>query len=210
MFAPASWLAQWVAQASGGRVLLAEAQGTVWQGDAVAVLTGGRGSRDAQALPGRLGWQLRTQGLALHLVLTQDCCLPAPLTLQVKPGWKRVSVELLGAAAVGAPVGRWPAAWLAGLGAPWNTLQLNGELALHTQGLHAQWATGRWQFEGAAQIVLQDVSSRVSTLDHLGTYRLSLVARGPDHLGLDLRTEEGALRLSGTGTLGSGHFQFRG
>ena len=62
-FAPASWLAQGVAQATSGRLVLAGAEGTVWSGDAVAVLTGGPGSRDARALPGRLGWRLRTQGL---------------------------------------------------------------------------------------------------------------------------------------------------
>ena len=51
-FAPAAWLARWVAAVSGERVLLADARGTVWAGSAVAVLTGGPGSRDASALPG--------------------------------------------------------------------------------------------------------------------------------------------------------------
>ena len=53
-FAPAAWLAGSVASATGQRVLLADARGTVWNGSAVAVLTGGEGSRDASSLPGRL------------------------------------------------------------------------------------------------------------------------------------------------------------
>ena len=53
-FAPASWLASALSAASGQRLLLADARGTVWQGSAVMVLTGGEGSHDASALPGRL------------------------------------------------------------------------------------------------------------------------------------------------------------
>ena len=58
-FAPATWLASAVASASGQRLQLAEARGTVWSGSAVVVLTGGPGSRVAAALPGRLDWQHR-------------------------------------------------------------------------------------------------------------------------------------------------------
>jgi general secretion pathway protein N len=210
LFAPASWLADAVAQSSGGRVLLAEAEGTIWTGNAVAVLTGGPGSRDARALPGRLGWQFRTQGLGLKLSLTQDCCLPTPLTLLVKPGWKRVSAELVSTAPAGATVGQWPASWLSGLGAPWNTLQLSGSLKLQTQGLRVEWAQGRTQVAGSAQIVLQDAASRVTTLDHLGTYRLSLVGQAQGQVGIDLHTDEGALQLSGAGQMGPTGLQFRG
>lgn len=210
LFAPASWLAQAVDRASGGRMLLAEAEGTVWTGSAVAVLTGGPGSRDARALPGRLGWQLRTQGLGLRLTFTQDCCLPAPMTLDLKPGWKRVGIQLGSAAPRGAPVGQWPAAWLSGLGAPWNTLQLNGQLQLHAQGLRMEWVQGRLLVDGAAQIVLRDVASRVTTLDHLGTYRLSLLGQAQSQVAVDLRTEEGALQLQGAGQLGPTGLRFRG
>lgn len=222
MFAPASWLADTVTARTGGRLVLAEAQGTVWSGDAVAVLTGGPGSRDARALPGRLGWHLRPQGLGLRLVITQDCCLPEPVALIVRPGWGRVQAELVNdrqaqaAAAAGASGGvdagvnaQWPAGWLSGLGAPWNTLELTGTLRLRTQGLRMQWVQGRLVVDGHADLVFQDVASRVTTLDRLGTYRLSLEgAQGQVMLGL--ATESGALLLNGTGTVGSGGLRFRG
>jgi hypothetical protein len=64
VFAPASWLASALSGASGQRLLLADARGTVWQGSAVMVLTGGEGSHDASALPGRLHWTLGLDGLA--------------------------------------------------------------------------------------------------------------------------------------------------
>ena len=44
-FAPASWLAGAIESASGQRVLLADARGTVWSGSAVVVLTGVSGEK---------------------------------------------------------------------------------------------------------------------------------------------------------------------
>ncbi|HIV69566.1 MAG TPA: type II secretion system protein N [Candidatus Aquabacterium excrementipullorum] len=220
MFAPASWLANAVSARTGGRLILAEAQGTVWSGDAVAVLTGGPGSRDARALPGRLGWHLRLQGLGLRLELTQDCCLPEPLALVVRPRWGKVQAELLNGrasppAASGPPgfdpgvQGQWPAGWLSGLGTPWNTLELTGTLRLRTQGLRLEWAQGKLAVEGHADIYFQDVASRVTTLDRLGTYRLSLDGM-PGQVMLSLATENGALQLSGSGSVGPAGARFRG
>ena len=57
-FAPASWLASAIASASGHRLVLADARGTIWSGSAVTVLAGGPDSRDATYLPGRLEWTL--------------------------------------------------------------------------------------------------------------------------------------------------------
>jgi len=62
-FAPAAWLASSVASATGERLLLTDARGTLWSGSALPVLTGGPGSRDASALPGRLEWSLAWHGL---------------------------------------------------------------------------------------------------------------------------------------------------
>ena len=58
LFAPAAWLASRWSRATDQRLLLADARGTVWNGSAQPVLTGGPGSRDAAALPGRLHWQI--------------------------------------------------------------------------------------------------------------------------------------------------------
>jgi len=84
---PALWLAQTVQQVTHGQVQLQEAQGSVWQGSGKLVLTGGQGSRDAMALPGRISWQLglQPQGLALpqvNLQLMAACCMTQPLHVQ--------------------------------------------------------------------------------------------------------------------------------
>ena len=208
-YAPAAWLAGGVASATGQRLLLADARGTVWSGSAVAVLTGGEGSRDASALPGRLSWSLSWQGLGLSVALRQACCINGELRLAVQPGWSRLRLQL--PAAQGA-VGQWPAAWLTGLGTPWNTLQPTGSMQLSSPGLSLESVQGRWRFEGRAELELQGMASRVSTLDVLGSYRLSL-AHDPgsaDGATLSLSTLNGALLLSGSGQWVASRWRFLG
>lgn len=212
--APAAWLASALAGATGQRLLLADARGTVWNGNAVVVLTGGEGSRDASALPDRLHWRLRPEPLKLALALraTQACCLNGELRLRVVAGLGRLRVELPDGA--GAPdalnsampvsraLGQWPASWLMGLGTPWNTLKPTGTLQLRSQGLVLERVQGRWRFNGQLELTLATLASRLSTLEVLGTYRLTLggdAAQGPARL--QLSTTEGALQLSGSGQL---------
>ena len=87
LFAPAHWLAGGVARASGGQLQLLQPRGTVWNGSAQLVLTGGASSQDATALPGRVHWRLRPTLGGLHAQLQAACCTPAPLQLQVQARW---------------------------------------------------------------------------------------------------------------------------
>jgi general secretion pathway protein N len=208
VYAPASWLAQAVFSASGGRVLLAESQGTVWHGDAVAVLMGGAGSRDARSLPGRLNWTMRLRPQGLLLTFQQGCCLPSPVTIRIQPGWARVRAEL--GVPAGGQLGHWPAAWLSGLGTPWNTLQLGGVLRVESQGLAVEWVQGRLRMEGSAGVVLDNVCSRVTTLDRVGSYRLDLQADPQGQMRMTLGTLDGALQLIGEGGLSASGLRFRG
>lgn len=211
-FAPASWLAAALARATGQTLLLADARGTVWNGSATLVLTGGPDSRDAASLPGRLRWTLGwRRWAALELRLTQPCCMPRPLVLVLRPGFGR-SVVSLQPGADGEATARFPAAWLGGLGTPWNTLQLGGELQLGSPGLTVETVQGRVRFDGRAEIELLDVSSRVSTLQPLGSYRLVIADNPavPGTASLTLQTIDGALQLSGNGSWGPNGVRFRG
>ena len=209
VFAPAAWLARWVERGSGGHVLLADAEGSVWSGSAVAVLSGGPESRDARSLPGRLHWTLRPAGLGFLLRLEHACCLNGQPQLRIRPGFGTMTTTL-------APgpgwLGQWPAAWLAGLGTPWNSLQLGGALRLGSPGMTLQWVQGRWRVEGSATLELLDIGSRISPLERLGSYRLEL-SGDPANAGaarIALSTTDGALRLSGQGSLGPSGLRFRG
>ena len=208
-FAPAAWLATAVAAGSGQRLLLADARGTVWSGSAVPVLTGGAGSRDASALPGRLHWSLALDGLALGLRLRHACCINGEVRLRVIPGWGRVRVELPPASGA---IGQWPATWLSGLGTPWNTLQPSGSLQLSSPGLSLESVQGHWHFSGRAELELNDIASRVSTLDVLGSYRVSVSggASAAEAATLQLATTRGALLLSGSGQWLASRLRFQG
>ena len=208
-FAPAVWLASQVAEVSGQRLQLADARGTVWSGSAVVVLTGGVESRDASALPGRLHWTLALHGMGLELHGNQACCLNGDVVLQVRPGLGRTAYTLIPPSGW---VAQWPTAFLGGLGTPWNTMQLGGTVRLSSPALKLEAVQGRLLVDGRLDIDLVGVSSRLTTLDTLGSYRLSISgdAATPGTSTLTLSTQEGALQLSGTGTWGQGGVRFRG
>jgi general secretion pathway protein N len=209
-FVPAGWLANRVESASDGRVLLTDARGTIWSGSALPVLTGGAGSRDAAALPDRLHWRLGLAGFAPELRLRQACCLRGEVRVQVRPGWGRVTVNVLPQEST--TIGQWPAGMLAGLGTPWNTMQLGGVLRLTSPGLTIESVQGRLRFSGDAALDVAYASSRVSTLGTLGSYRLTLKgdAASGDAAQVNLITVEGALKLSGSGQWTGSGLRFRG
>jgi general secretion pathway protein N len=209
-WAPAHWLTGAVARASDGRLLLADARGTVWRGSAVPVLTGGADSRDASALPGRLEWRLGLDGLTPTLRARHDCCLRGEQRLRLHFGAPGLRLELAGEPGQVQPVGDWPASWLAGLGTPWNTLQPSGVVRLAHQGLSLIARDGGWQLTGRAEIDLDRMSARVSPLPRLGDYRLDLQGQPDGTTTLALSTRSGALRLQGQGRLAGGALQFRG
>jgi general secretion pathway protein N len=202
-FAPASWLARALASATGDRLLIVDTRGSIWNGSGVLVLTGGAGSRDASALPGRLQWRMGIKGLGLQLAARQDCCINGALLLGLKPGLGRLEVSVDSQADW---LARLPATLLSGLGTPWNTLQLGGSVRLSAQELRIETVQGRWRQFGTLQLDLVNLSSRMSTVAPLGSYRLTLTAdnANPGVSALRLSTLEGALQLSGTGVLNSG------
>lgn len=209
LFAPATWLASAVASATQQRLLLAEARGTIWSGSAIPVLTGGADSRDASFLPGRLEWSLSPRLYGAQLAVRQACCINGEAVLQIRPGLNRLRVTLLPQTGW---VGQWPSAWLGGLGTPWNTMQLGGNVRIVSPGFSVESVEGRWRLEGSANVDLVSVSSRLTTLDTLGTYRVTLSggADGNSATLLSLSTQDGPLQLTGSGTWGPGGVKFRG
>jgi general secretion pathway protein N len=209
VFAPAAWVAAAVNQATDGHVLLTEPTGSVWRGQARLTLSGGAGSRDALTLPGRVGWRLGVGAGGAELALDQACCLAAPLRLRLEPGLGRWALQLEPAAT---GLGQWPAAWLAALGTPWNTLQLTGTVRLSSAGLRLESAQGRWRLEGELQADFDHMASRLSTLPRLGSYRLSVRGGGPgsDAATVGLATTAGPLLLSGEGQWTGARLRLRG
>lgn len=208
LFAPARWLTDRVSQATAGQVQLVNARGTVWSGSADLVLSAGTDSRDRSGLPGGLQWRLRP-GLAgiwpaLHLALDLPCCAEQPLQLAAQPtasGWV-VSAKAWEMA--------WPAELLAGLGTPWNTLQLQGTLRLQTGPLQARRQDGAWALDGQAALQALEMASQLAPVRPLGSYRATLEATDGAPPRLAVRTEAGPLLIEGSGSWRGGRLRFAG
>ncbi len=246
-FLPASLVANVVASATNDAFILAEAEGTVWNGSALPVLTGGkdsdgRASRDASVLPSRLEWKLRLHwnGLALHLA--QDCCLAHGVDLGVHRRLDAWQVSVIGPGetadaappatrgAVGAgspdavamttatPIGQWPMSWLEGRGFPWSTIHPGGLMTLTTHHLSFLLKGGHWHTLGSAQLELRQVSSRLTTLDTLGTYRVLIQpdpstelvpGEGASRAIVWISTLDGALVIDGRGLIAANGARLR-
>ncbi len=212
LFAPAAWLAKAVASATNQRLVLADARGTIWSGSAVPILTGGADSRDASYLPGRLEWTLSPRFYGVELAARQDCCINGTLRLQIRPGLGRIKATYAPSPGAGGPVGQWPSAWLGGLGTPWNTLQLGGTARIASPGFSIEQVEGRWRLDGKLDLELEAVSSRLTTLETLGSYRVTLTGGASENSAtlLSLTTTDGPLQLIGSGTWGPAGVKFRG
>jgi len=211
VWAPASWLARGLASVSQEHLLISDTRGSIWNGSGMLTLTGGAGSRDASTLPGRLHWTMGLGFGGLQLNARQDCCINGELRLRLKPGLGKFEIAI---AEQPDWLARWPAGWLAGLGTPWNTLQLGGSLRLSSKELRLEWRQGRWHQFGRLDLDLLNLSSRVSTVAPLGSYRFSVIGAGGSgsegSSSLGLSTIEGALQLSGQGGTTGGRLRFQG
>ncbi|MBL0422737.1 type II secretion system protein N [Ramlibacter sp. AW1] len=204
LFAPARWAAAAVANATSGRLLLENARGTIWNGSARMVLTGGSGSRDAAALPTRLEWRLTPAPGGFGLRVASACCTTEPIALALSPRWGGAAVRVTN----GAP-SQWPASLLVGLGTPWNTLDLEGDLRLSTQDLAVSWTDGRVQMDGRADLAAMRLGSRLTTLRPMGSYQLSLIGGPAPSLRLSTLPDS-SLQLSGTGNWVGSRLRFNG
>lgn len=206
VWAPARWLAWGVAQASQGQVQWLDPRGTVWAGSAQLALSGGTGSRDPKALPGRLHWTLTPQWTGLNMTWLADCCMAQAASLQAQAGWSTWQLQSSDHSS------QWPAALLTGLGAPWNTLQPDGQLRLQTRSLQLHWAQGRMQMKGLVALQVQNMSSRLSPIQPIGSYQLQISGspEGTPTPSLKLSTLQGPLLISGEGQWVGARLRFTG
>jgi len=189
---PAAWIADSVAARTQRRVLLADASGSLWHGSATLALSAGAGSQTATVLPGRLQWSVAFWPLltgTMRMVLTHSEAMPTPVALTVTPGGWTAQAGAI----------RLPAALLDGVGAPFNTLRPDGMMHVDWSALQGKFAGGL--VYGHLTLRIEQVSSAVSRLRPLGSYRAEIDWSGADGK-LQLSTIAGPLHLDGSGTLG--------
>jgi general secretion pathway protein N len=196
VIAPAQWIASTLKSATGGRVELADASGTAWNGSAVLVLASSADPAAPRAtLPERLSWRLSPWSLLIgqfDLTVTHPSALTQPLA---------VRAPLLGGGAttLSATTLRLPASLLIGLGAPWNTVRPGGILLVNWDRLQI----GSDRIQGNVSAEWQYASSALTPVSPMGHYRLQTNGVWPGTQ-LDLLTISGPLELKGSGTIAAG------
>jgi general secretion pathway protein N len=195
---PAAWITPQFAKATGGHVNLVNPTGSLWHGSASLMLAAGSDTSSATLLPGRIEWHTAFWPLfvgRVHMTMLQSDAMPTPITVDAT---RRGATLSQGAIAV-------PASLLTGLGAPFNTLDLEGNVQL----AWSDWRSFQQEAFGQLTVTLIDASSRVSLVKPLGSYRVVIQAEG-NRSTLDLSTIKGPLMLNGHGTVSAGSTIFNG
>jgi general secretion pathway protein N len=195
---PAAWITPQFAKATGGHVNLVNPTGSLWHGSASLMLAAGSDTSSATLLPGRIDWHTAFWPLfvgRVHMTMLQSDAMPTPITVDAT---RRGATLSQGAIAV-------PASLLTGLGAPFNTLDLEGNVQL----AWSDWRSFQQEAFGQLTVTLIDASSRVSLVKPLGSYRVVIQAEGNRSV-VDLSTIKGPLMLNGHGTVSAGSTIFNG
>ena len=201
MFCPAAWLAPLIEQQTGGRITLGDAQGSIWRGSAFIGAAPSGLDPVTPLLPGRFAWRLSPTVLVgmLDATLENPAALGQPV--QLTGSWSQWQVSpstiLL------------PAERLAALGAPLNTIAPTGEMRLSWGGLQLARRGRQVDLNGAMQLDLLDIASRLSPIKPLGAYRMQMDWQGQTAQ-MTLATLHGPMMLSGSGSLDNGRLRFSG
>lgn len=189
---PARWLL--LAVPADAPIVPVDASGTIWNGQAQLAL-GPPGMR--RTLPQPVVWHwhwLAGVGPAARLV---HPWLAAPL--EIAPG--------LGGARLGQGTLTLPAAALIAAGAPLNTLDPGGQLALSWPALEVGDPPSKGPL---LQLTWSNASSARVRVQPLGDYQAALATDGAGGLDLQVHTVRGALRVEGHGQGRGGHWRFDG
>jgi general secretion pathway protein N len=195
---PAAWITPQFAKQTRGHVNLVDPAGSLWHGSATLMLAAGSDMSAATLLPGRIEWTTSFWPLftgRVRMTMRHSEAMPDPITVDAT---LRTATVTSGAMAV-------PASLLGGLGAPFNTLDLQGNVQLSW----SDWRSFNREAFGQLTVTLNDVSSRISLVKPLGSYRVLFQAQGASST-LDLTTMKGPLMLSGNGTVSAASTSFHG
>ena len=201
VFFPATWVAAIVENRTDGRIVLGNAQGTLWRGSATIGAAAGRNDPAGQLLPGRFAWHLSPMALlgSVNAQVENTTALLQPV--RINGNWRQWRVS---SSSIDMPAER-----LATLGAPLNTLQPSGQMRLAWDTLQIERAGNAANIKGRMTLTMNDIASRLSPIRPLGNYRLAFDWQG-QQAKVVLNTQGGPLQLNGNGTIVNGRLQFSG
>jgi len=183
--APASLLDSYLRHATQGRMVLANASGTVWQGAAMPAVRQPQGNLVAlQTLHWQLAvWPLFSGKIRLHLQWDE---LPASSATDVNISYRQIEFQHLFI-----PL---PAKLLSEASSLLKPLEFRGQMQIQAEHL----LVSRQGVDGAAVVDWQQAGSALSSINPLGNYRLALNGAG-ERVTIGLSTTSGALLLQGQG-----------
>src|SRR5690606_33878312 len=151
VFFPATWVAAIVEDRTDGRIVLGNAQGTLWQGSATVGAAAGRNDPAGQLLPGRFAWRLSPMVLLGQVNAQVENATALLQPVRVTGNWRqwRVSPSSIDM----------PAERLATLGAPLNTLQPSGQMRLAWEALQIERAGNAASVTGTMTLTMNDIAS---------------------------------------------------
>jgi general secretion pathway protein N len=195
---PAAWIVPQFGRATQGHVNLVDPAGSLWHGSATLMLAAGTDGGGATQLPGRVEWNTAFWPLFtghVRMRMRQTQAMPDAVTLDANFRGATLSP---GDIAV-------PATLLAGLGAPFNTLDMQGDVRL----TWTEWRVLGRNTYGQLIVSLESMSSLVSRVKPLGSYRVVFQAEGGSGT-IDLSTTKGPLMLTGHGNVSPQSTAFEG
>ena len=184
--APASLLDRYMQYVSRGRLVLANASGTIWHGSATPALRSQEGRLIALQT---LHWDVAALSMLTGKikVLLQWNGLPTAKAMEAALSFDQIELHhalfLL------------PARMLSEISPILKPSQLRGQLKLQSEHL----IFSRHGIDGSAIIDWQQASSALSSIDPLGNYHLTLNGAG-ESINIGLATTSGALLLEGQGS----------
>ncbi|MDR5778025.1 type II secretion system protein N [Caballeronia sp. LZ065] len=195
---PAVWIVPQFSKATDGHVNLVDPSGSLWRGSATLMLAAGSDGSGATLLPGRIEWTTAFWPLftgRVHMTMRQTQAMPDAVIVDASPRGATLSASEIAV----------PATLLSGLGAPFNTLNFDGNVRLAWTELRL---LNRKAY-GQVVVTLDDMASSVSRIKPLGSYRVALQAEGAQ-ASIDLSTSKGPLILKGNGSISQESTSFQG
>jgi general secretion pathway protein N len=198
-FLPIQLFSNSLARATHCKVILNQANGTIWQGSAALGfaepnISNNKICNPPYALTERFSWEgfCSISQQQCHLRILHDH-LAKPLNLTLRAKMLIIesnSIEL-------------PGNILEILGSPWSSLHPRGEIKL-------EWSDLFWTqtMRGTAELQFRDMSSAISPIKPLGSYALKFLM--DSDLKFELTTLNGPLILNGQGQLQNHQISFNG
>lgn len=185
--APSTLVATLLEQLSGGRLTLAQTQGTLWKGSGVLLL-----QHDSKFLPlGRYAWKLYPSADLRHINVDVDSGGAQETQIHISP-WKN-TIDVQHAYA------NLPAQLLAVFAPPLSPYRLSGELLLTTESFNISPQS----VVGNLNLDWKQATSGLTDIAPLGDYRIVMQGKG-SALDIKLSTQQGKLKLDGSGQMQPG------